>query len=146
MLNIIVSPEKLEVDSKEITFLAGVTKGEHAGQFVYANTLWLFSEELSYLATNKSEQKENLNMLRNELSKTDNLTGVFYDWFNGSPYVIYLTMEEVNDFEEYYKLTSDPDMLYVLSKEEMKDGTNIGKLMALNNLDLLIKYQREQTQ
>lgn len=144
MLNIVISPSKLDVSADDFTLLAEVGKdSSYLGKFVYANKIWLFDKGLDFLSSEPTERKSNINMIRNELTKEPSVSDILMNWF-GTCFILSLTQEEADEFVEFYNLAGDPDSLTVFAEEKLKSGVNIGRQMVINNLDMVISKIREE--
>lgn len=143
MLVAVVSPVPLAVQEEDLFLVGTVNNGKDRGKNVYCNTRFLESNASELFGG--EDLKSTLKIISNELAVCINLPETLHCWFEPSS-VVYLTMEEVAEFLEFYNLTKKKEMLEVLTTEQYDENASVAQVILLNGMDVLMDLYRKGEQ
>lgn len=142
MLGAVISPLPLSVSPSDLILIAEVQRGKEQGKSVYMNTRWI-RENASVLFSGEDESAS-LVLMENELKSCDNIHATITCWVEETS-ILTLTMEEVPEFNQFYELSKDPEMISILTDEEYEEGTTVAEVLLINGLDILMNISRRSS-
>lgn len=142
MLCIIVSPRRLDVKEGDIQLLGIVKEGINQGTHVYANTRWLRDNSKNLFRGDSLNDV--MKIFRSEIKSAEDLHHTLSVWFD-STMIFTLDSITANDFEAFYQFMRNPKLMQTLATLPIKDdpATNIADILFLNNLDYVVKVNKE---
>lgn len=142
MIMAIISAQPLAVENDDYMFLGTVSSGRDRGKNAYINTRW--TKENSEVLFDGEDYENTITILQKEVLSTDNLFDCLTSWYDESC-ITTLNPEEVHDFNEFYKLTKDPDMLSLIASDEYSEGITLSEMILVNEMDLLMNMSRRSS-
>jgi len=133
----VISPLPLAVEEKDFMLVGVDPKGKHA----YFNTRWVRENHPTIF--DGEDYGKTLVILKNEISKTNDLASRIADFTGEDSTVLTLTIEEVPEFIEFYKLTKRDAIFNVLAKTEYEEGVTVSEVILQQCLDVMMKLYRK---
>lgn len=135
----VISAQPLNVDPSDYRFLGVASGGKDKGKHVYINTRWTVENANSIF---DGEQLEvSLTLLQREVLTSDNLFETLSQWYDPTS-ILVLNPEETQEFNEYYEMLGDADIINLLLGYEYDEMATVAKVILMNEMDVLINMSR----
>lgn len=139
MIMAIISAQPLAVENDDYMFIGTVSSGRDRGKNCYINTRWTrVNAEVVFDGENF---EATIAILEKEVLTTENLFECLTCWYDESC-ILTLNPEEVHDFNEFYKLTKEPETLSLITEDEYSEGISLAEMILINELDILMDMSR----
>lgn len=142
MLLAIISPLPLGVESEDFTLLSVGVSGNDSGKHVYVNQRALKTHKKFYF--DGADFETTVNLLKSELGSTKNMRSTLLNWFD-QPSILVIPQDGVEEFNQLYEYTKDPDMISALSNMDFDDNVSIGQYLLINGIGELFNIMRKMS-
>lgn len=139
MIMAIISAQPLAVENDDYMFIGTVSSGRDRGKNSYINTRW--TRENSDVIFDGEDFENTIAILQKEVLTTENLFDCLACWYDEAC-ILTLNPEEVHDFNEFYKLTKEPEMLSLITEDEYATGITLAEMVLINELDTFMNMSR----
>lgn len=133
----VVSPLPLAVEEKDFMLMGTCPKGNH----VYFNARWV--KENHPTVFDGEEFSSTLTAIKNEFATSMDLKGSVQNWVGDESLILTLSLEEVPEFVEFYKLTKNDTIFKVLAETEYDESATVSEVILQQSLDVMIKLYRK---
>ena len=133
----VIAPIPLAVEEKDFILVGICPKGSH----VYFNTRWVKENQQSIF--DGESYGTAMIALKNEISRSNEVKGTVCNWVGEESLILTLSLEEVPEFVEFYKLTKKDSIFQVLAGTPYDETASVSEVILQQSLDIMIKLYRK---